>query len=406
MDAVQSVIPVAPARECSLQPLVDAARNRSAAAMNNYRVLSASQQSGRLQVDAASKCFGHVMALSEVSLSVAAGEFVTILGPSGSGKTTLLKVIAGFETADHGRVLIDHADITELDPARRNIGMVFQNYALFPHMSVARNVAYPLTMRGMPKAEIATRVGQALDMVELGDLAERLPKQLSGGQQQRVALARATVFQPRLLLLDEPFGALDRKLREQMQIEVRRLQRHLGLTTLFITHDQEEALVMSDRIAVMDKGRVLQVGPPNEIYEAPANPFVADFIGESNIFAGLVEANGGNLVRVRLEQGPVIEVASRADLSAHPGQKVRVMVRPERFVDLAVDPNSARANRIDGSVTDSVYIGVSDKYRVVTPEGINVLMRLPSGPSHRRYIAGEPIAAGFHAADARLIAVQ
>jgi putative spermidine/putrescine transport system ATP-binding protein len=389
---------VAAADRCGPKP----ARRR----MSDDRALSSSQQSGRLQVDAASKRFGQVAALLEVSLSVAAGEFVTILGPSGSGKTTLLKVIAGFETADQGRILIDYADITELDPAERNIGMVFQNYALFPHMSVARNVAYPLTMRGMPKAEIATRVNQALDMVELGGLAERLPKQLSGGQQQRVALARATVFQPRLLLLDEPFGALDRKLREQMQIEVRHLQRRLGLTTLFITHDQEEALVMSDRIAVMDKGRVLQVGPPNEIYEAPANPFIADFIGESNIFVGVVEADGGNTLRVRLDQGPVIEVASRADLSARPGQKVRVMVRPERFVDLAVDPNSARANRIDGRVTDSVYIGVSDKYRVVTPEGIDVLMRLPSGPSHRRYSAGEPIAAGFHAADARLIAVQ
>jgi spermidine/putrescine ABC transporter ATP-binding subunit len=361
---------------------------------------------GRLQVDAASKRFGQVAALSEVSLGVAAGEFVTILGPSGSGKTTLLKVIAGFETADRGRVLIDGSDITELDPAARNIGMVFQNYALFPHMSVARNVAYPLTMRGMPKAEIATRVGQALDMVELGDLAERLPKQLSGGQQQRVALARATVFQPRLLLLDEPFGALDRKLREQMQIEVRRLQRRLGLTTLFITHDQEEALVMSDRIAVMDKGRVLQVGPPNEIYETPANPSVADFVGESNIFSGVVEASGGDVLRVRLERGPAIEVAHRADLAADPGQKVRVMVRPERFVDLATEPNSRHANRIDGRVTDSAYIGVSDKYRIVTAEGFDVLVRLPSGPSHRRYSAGEPIAAGFHAADARLIAVQ
>jgi len=374
--------------------------------MNDDRELCQSGPSGRLQVDGASKRFGHVAALSDVSLSVAAGEFVTILGPSGSGKTTLLKVIAGFEAADQGRILIDHADITELDPAQRNIGMVFQNYALFPHMSVARNVAYPLTMRGMPKAEIATRVNRALDMVALGGLSERLPKQLSGGQQQRVALARATVFQPRLLLLDEPFGALDRKLREQMQIEVRHLQRRLGLTTLFITHDQEEALVMSDRVAVMDKGRVLQVGPPNEIYEAPANPFIADFIGESNIFAGVVEADGDNTLLVRLEQGPVIEVAGRADLSARPGQKVRVMVRPERFVDLAGEPNSPLPNRIDGRVTDSAYIGVSDKYRVVTAEGIDVLIRLPSGPSHRRYSAGEPIAAGFHAADARLIAVQ
>jgi putative spermidine/putrescine transport system ATP-binding protein len=374
--------------------------------MDAVQGVIAGATAGRLEVEAASKRFGQVAALSEVSLSVAAGEFVTILGPSGSGKTTLLKVIAGFEIADQGRVLIDRADITELDPAQRNIGMVFQNYALFPHMSVARNIAYPLAMRGMPKPEIAVRVKQAIDMVELGGMAERLPKQLSGGQQQRVALARATVFQPRLLLLDEPFGALDRKLREQMQIEVRRLQRRLGLTTLFITHDQEEALVMSDRIAVMDKGRVLQVGPPNEIYEAPANPFVADFIGESNIFAGVVETEARDVLRVRLEQGPVIEIAARADLAARSGQKVRVMVRPERFVDLAADPNAVWANRIDGRVTDSAYIGVSDKYRVVTAEGVDVLMRLPSGPSSRRYGAGEAISAGFHAADARLIAVQ
>src|SRR4051812_32036720 len=357
--------------------------------MDAVQGVIAGATAGRLEVEAASKRFGQVAALSEVSLSVAAGEFVTILGPSGSGKTTLLKVIAGFETADQGRILIDHVDITDLDPAQRNIGMVFQNYALFPHMSVARNVAYPLAMRGMPKAGLAIRVKQALDMVELGGMAERLPKQLSGGQQQRVALARATVFQPRLLLLDEPFGALDRKLREQMQIEVRRLQRRLGLTTLFITHDQEEALVMSDRVAVMDKGRVLQVGPPNEIYEAPANPFVADFIGESNIFAGIVEADGGNVLRVRLKEGPLIEVAGRADLAAGPGQQVRVMVRPERFVDLAGDSNPARPNRIDGRVTDSAYMGVSEKYGVVPREEIDILMRLPSGPSHRRYSAGE-----------------
>ena len=256
-------------------------------------------QSGRLDIEGASKSFGEVAALADVSLGVSAGEFVTILGPSGSGKTTLLKVIAGFETADTGRILVDGADVTDLDPAQRNIGMVFQNYALFPHMSVARNVAYPLAMRRMAKAEIDRRVAEALDMVELAGMAERLPKQLSGGQQQRVALARATVFQPRLLLLDEPFGALDRKLREQMQLEVRRLQRRLGLTTLFITHDQEEALVMSDRIAVMDKGRLQQVGLPHEIYEAPANPFIADFIGE---FEHLRGRGGGG--RRRRGAGP------------------------------------------------------------------------------------------------------
>ena len=237
-------------------------------------------------------------------------------------------------------------------------------------------------------------------------MAERLPKQLSGGQQQRVALARATVFQPRLLLLDEPFGALDRKLREQMQLEVRRLQRRLGLTTLFITHDQEEALVMSDRIAVMDKGRLQQVGLPHEIYEAPANPFIAEFIGESNIFPGVVEARSGDVMRVRLERGPVIEVARGDGGAASTGQRVRVMVRPERFVDLAAGGVPVPVNRIDGVVTDSTYIGVSDKYRIATAEGMDTLVRLPSGPSNRRYRAGEQIAAGFHAADARVIEVQ
>jgi putative spermidine/putrescine transport system ATP-binding protein len=363
-------------------------------------------QSGHLHIEGASKSFGDVAALADVSLSVSAGEFVTILGPSGSGKTTLLKVIAGFEAADAGRIMLDGSDITDLDPARRNIGMVFQNYALFPHMSVARNVAYPLVMRGVGRAEIARKVAAALEMVELDGMVQRLPRQLSGGQQQRVALARATVFQPRLLLLDEPFGALDRKLREQMQLEVRRLQRRLGLTTLFITHDQEEALIMSDRIAVMDKGRLQQVGRPHEIYEAPASPFIADFIGESNIFTGVVEAGLDVPVRVRLERGPTIEVGGVGNLRPSAGQRVRVMVRPERFVDLGSNPGAGVVNRIDGSITESAYIGVSDKYRISTPDGLDVLVRLPSGPSRRRYQAGEQIAAGFHAADARLIEVQ
>jgi putative spermidine/putrescine transport system ATP-binding protein len=363
-------------------------------------------QSGRLDIEAASKSYADVAALADVSLSVSAGEFVTILGPSGSGKTTLLKVIAGFETADAGHILLDGSDITELDPAQRNIGMVFQSYALFPHMSVARNVAYALVMRGVDKTAIARKVAEALEMVELDGMAERLPRQLSGGQQQRVALARATVFQPRLLLLDEPFGALDRKLREQMQLEVRRLQRRLGLTTLFITHDQEEALVMSDRIAVLDKGRLQQVGLPQEVYEAPANPFIADFIGESNIFNGVIETGRDEHVRVRLERGPVIEVAGLGKPMPNAGQRVRVMVRPERFIDLSSNSSAVQTNRIEGSVIESAYIGVSDKYRIATSEGLDVLLRLPSGPSSRRYRIGEQITAGFHAADARLIEVQ
>jgi putative spermidine/putrescine transport system ATP-binding protein len=374
--------------------------------MSDHPARRAAAQAGRLDIEGVSKTFGDVVALADISLGVAAGEFVTILGPSGSGKTTLLKVIAGFETADLGRIRIDGSDVTDLDPARRNIGMVFQNYALFPHLSVARNVGYPLAMRGMTKGEIAERVGEALEMVELAGMAKRLPKQLSGGQQQRVALARATIFRPRLLLLDEPFGALDRKLREQMQLEVRRLQRRLGLTTLFITHDQEEALIMSDRIAVMEKGCLQQVGPPLEIYEAPANPFIADFIGESNIFSGTIEASGGDVLSVRLDGGLSIQVPSRPELAARIGGRVRVMIRPERFVDLNVVGAPATVNRIDGLVAESAYIGVSDKYRIATAAGLDVLVRLPSGPSSRRYGPGEPISAGFHAADARLIEVE
>jgi putative spermidine/putrescine transport system ATP-binding protein len=360
-------------------------------------------QPGRLDIEGISKAFGDAVALADIDLCISAGEFLTILGPSGSGKTTLLKVIAGFEMPDSGRVRVDGADVTELDPALRNIGMVFQNYALFPHMSVARNVGYPLAMRGVAKAVMARRVAEALDMVELRQLGERLPRQLSGGQQQRVALARATVFRPRLLLLDEPFGALDRKLREQMQLEVRRLQRRLGLTTLFITHDQEEALIMSDRVAVLNKGRLQQVAPPHQIYEAPINPFVADFVGESNIMTGTVDADSGGVMRVRLEHGPAVQVAGRSDFATRIGQRVRIMVRPERFFDLGAAETPPVVNSIRGLVAECAYIGVSDKYRIQTSEGLAILVRLPSGPSSRRYLPGEPIAVGFHTADARLI---
>ncbi len=370
--------------------------------MSTPLVNSATVASGRLDLERVCKRFGATTALANIDLSVSAGEFVTILGPSGSGKTTLLKVIAGFELPDEGRVMLDGIDVTRLDPAKRNIGMVFQNYALFPHLTVERNVAYPLVTRGLARTEVAVRVLQALRMVELAELAGRLPKQLSGGQQQRVALARAVVFQPRLLLLDEPFCALDRKLREQMQLEVRRLQRRLGLTTLFITHDQEEALIMSDRIGVMDTGRLQQVGTPHEIYQAPANAFVADFIGESNLLSGMVEADSAG-ARVNLDAGPSIEIASRADQQAKCGQRARVMIRPESCVDLTTGPAQTPTNRIDGTVLEIVYVGVSDKYRLRTAEGLELLVRLPSGPGSKRYHAGESIAVGFNAADARLI---
>jgi ABC-type Fe3+/spermidine/putrescine transport system ATPase subunit len=260
-------------------------------------------------------------------------------------------------------VTVGGADITSLPPARRDIGMVFQNYALFPHLSVAANVAFPLEMRNVARAEIERRVAEALSMVELNGYEARLPRQLSGGQQQRVALARAIVFNPRLLLLDEPFGALDRKLRETMQLEVRRLQRRLGLTTIFITHDQEEALVLSDRIAVMNRGTIQQIATTTEIYERPANDFVADFVGESNIFHGTIGAPG----TVTLDGGRTLQV--RSDKPA--GSKVGVLMRPERFAP-------AGANAFAGEVIESVYLGTSFKLRLACEGGLELLVRQPA----------------------------
>jgi spermidine/putrescine ABC transporter ATP-binding subunit len=320
-------------------------------------------RTAELKVEGVTKRFGEVLALDGVSLAVAEGELLTILGPSGSGKTTLLKVVAGFEMPDAGSVRVDGAAITALPPARRDIGMVFQNYALFPHLTVKGNVAFPLEMRNVARPEIERRVGDALALVELAGYEARLPRQLSGGQQQRVALARAIVFNPRLLLLDEPFGALDRKLRETMQLEVRRLQRRLGLTTIFITHDQEEALVLSDRIAVMNKGAIQQIAGTTEIYERPANDFVADFVGESNIFHGTLTEPG--VVTLSGGRRLMVNRASRV------GDRLGVLMRPERFA-------TSGANAFAGEVLEAVYLGASFKLRLGCADGLELIVRQPA----------------------------
>jgi putative spermidine/putrescine transport system ATP-binding protein len=321
----------------------------------------APQATGTLEIAGATRRFGAVAALAGVDLTVRRGEMLTLLGPSGSGKTTLLKIVAGFEMPDEGVVRVGGQDITMMPPAKRDIGMVFQNYALFPHMTVAENVAFPLQMRNVPRAERDRLVQDTLKLVDLPTHGDRLPKQLSGGQQQRVALARAVVFGPKLLLLDEPFGALDRQLREQMQLEVRRLQQRLELTALFVTHDQEEALVMSDRIAVMEQGRIAQLGTPEEIYRAPANRFVAGFIGESNLYrarpvgSGQAELEGG--LRVPLPYGVV---------STAPGD-LGLMLRPERVRMLA--PGDAADVTVDGVIEEVVYLGETIKYRIRSDDG-------------------------------------
>ena len=317
-----------------------------------------------LSLEGVVKSYGEVPALRGVGLAVQAGELLTLLGPSGSGKTTLLKVIAGFEIADGGGVTLGGRDITTLPPNKRNIGMVFQNYALFPHMTVAENIAFPLSIRKISKAQAASDVEEALVLVGLAGYGNRFPKQLSGGQQQRVALARAVVFKPRLLLLDEPFGALDRKLREQMQLEVRRLQQRLGITTVFVTHDQEEALVLSDRIAVMSDGVIEQLGDPRAIYAAPVNRFVADFIGESNLMHARVNSEGDAAI---LDNGTALPLA--APFTA--GSEVGVLLRPEAIGIRAQDSLEG----LPGVVEEVVYLGSTLKYFVRLDNGLTLLVR-------------------------------
>jgi len=276
-----------------------------------------------------SKSYGPATAVSGVSINVRAGEFLSLLGPSGSGKTTLLMMIAGFEAPTAGAIHIDDRDITELAPNKRNIGMVFQRYALFPHMSVADNIAFPLRMRRTPKAEIRRRVEAALALVQLEEYGGRLPSQLSGGQQQRIAVARALVFEPPVLLMDEPLGALDKNLREQMQIEIKRIQQRVGVTVIYVTHDQEEALTMSDRVAVLSEGRLAQVGTPIELYERSQTPFVASFIGKMNFIAGEIRGYDGDMVVVELPGNAKLTVPNGGRTCGLDGKRdVRVALMP------------------------------------------------------------------------------
>jgi ABC-type Fe3+/spermidine/putrescine transport system ATPase subunit len=320
-------------------------------------------------LEAVSRRYGAVRALDGIDLAVYEGELLSLLGPSGCGKTTTLNVIGGFVTPDAGRVLLDGADVTGLPAWRRGLGVVFQSYALFPHMSVADNVAFGLRERGVARAEIPARVAEALALVRLPEAANLMPAQLSGGMQQRVALARALVIRPRVLLLDEPLAALDRKLRESMRAELKEIQRAVGITTIFVTHDQQEALGLSDRVAVMHRGRIEQLGPPREVYERPATAFVADFIGASTVF----EARAVDTRSVVLAGGQRIELEGTRALTA--GESVRLLVRPERVQLGGGGPHAFRAR-----VAGVMFLGDHSELRLELDGGIRLLATVP-GPA-------------------------
>lgn len=301
---------------------------------------------------------GEIMVVKDLNLDIAPGEFLTMLGPSGSGKTTCLMMLAGFEPATNGEIYLNDKGINSVPPNKRGIGMVFQNYALFPHMSVAENLSFPLKVRGISGADIDKKVKRALDMVELGAFGNRRPAQLSGGQQQRVAVARALVFEPDLILMDEPLGALDKQLREQMQYEIKHIHENLGVTVVYVTHDQTEALTMSDRVAVFEDGRIQQLSPPDELYERPQNSFVAQFIGENNKFSGKVSSINGGVCEVLLEDGTTVK-SEVVNVSAV-GDRTTISLRPER---VEVDPEVAMDNTLTGKISEILYLG--DHLRIV-----------------------------------------
>jgi spermidine/putrescine transport system ATP-binding protein len=331
------------------------------------------QGEGHVSLVSLTKRFGQVAAVDSIDLEIPSGGFFSLLGPSGCGKTTTLRLIAGFEDPSSGRVLVDGRNMAGTPPSKRPVNTVFQSYALFPHLRVFDNVAFGLRRAHVPRDEVRRRVGEALDLVQLSDLAARKPGQLSGGQQQRVALARALVLRPAVLLLDEPLGALDAKLRRRLQVELKQLQTRVGITFVYVTHDQEEALTMSDRIAVINHGRVEQAASPRDLYEEPANAFVADFLGVSNLMDGSTVGPSGDATQVRLANGISVEVR-RGDLSRR--GEVKVVIRPERILLEAA--GGTGPNRIPGMVTNVVYLGSGTQVVIHLASGDTVTALVPN----------------------------
>jgi putative spermidine/putrescine transport system ATP-binding protein len=339
---------------------------------------------------------GEVLVVKDLNLEIAKGEFVTMLGPSGSGKTTCLMMLAGFETATHGDILLGGRPINNIPPHKRGIGMVFQNYALFPHMTVRENLAFPLEVRKIGKSERERMVKDALDMVQMGDFASRRPAQLSGGQQQRIALARALVFKPELVLMDEPLGALDKQLREHMQFEIKHLHENLGITVVYVTHDQSEALTMSDRVAVFEDGRIQQLAAPDDLYERPDNAFVAQFIGENNTLKGKVLAKDGDFVTVEVEGGLTVRALSVNDGGV--GGLSRLSLRPERVALTSEGPNATEAR-----VLELIYLGDHIRCRLEVAGNDQFVVKVPNGAGQKHLVVGETTPISWHSEDCRAL---
>jgi spermidine/putrescine transport system ATP-binding protein len=341
---------------------------------------------GEVQLVALTKRFDDVEAVAGIDLHIPSGEFFSILGPSGCGKTTTLRLVAGFEEPTSGAILLDGEDVARRPPHKRNVNTVFQSYALFPFLTVTDNVAFGLRYQNASKAETAERVGAALELVQLQGYGKRRPGQLSGGQQQRVALARALVLNPAVLLLDEPLGALDAKLRRALQVELKTLQEHVGITFLYVTHDQEEALTMSDRLAVMEEGRVAQVGPPDEVYEQPATAYVADFLGVSNLMEANASGCGPDTAcRVRLGDFDLRAAQGATDTSG----AVLLAIRPER---VAIEPyDSSGPNRVPGMVERLVFLGSATQVILRLAEGSRIQALVQNTGDHARYAQGDAV---------------
>jgi putative spermidine/putrescine transport system ATP-binding protein len=352
--------------------------------------------SATLELRNLTKSFGENVVVRDVGFRIEAGTFLTLLGPSGSGKTTTLRMIAGFEAPTTGSVYVGGKDITHKSPHTRDIGVVFQQFALFPHMTVFKNIAYPLEMRRCPKKDIACRVKAALDLVGLKDYSTRYPKQLSGGQQQRVALARAVVFNPRVMLMDEPLSSLDRRLRESMQVEIKHLQKRLGITTIAVTHDQVEAIIMSDIIAIMDRGVLQQIGPPLEIYRKPANKFVAEFIGESNLLNGVIRRTSAGEAEFITENGLEVVVAQPSS----PGES-SLLIRPE-FVRL-LPPSASVRNKYPAQILEILSLGDLVKYRVRARSGDEICAKTLISLADPRWVVGQKVTIGWEATDCLLL---